>query len=145
MNELNATRRNGALQPLSNEHQDGLVFVTRVRQGLRKRTNIERLRKYVSWYWKNHVRPHFFQEEKILVPLISSGHSMVTQLKSEHDFIRELTIAIDQDPDPEDIKRLSAYIEAHIKWEEECFFPLLEKELSETELAIVAEKLRLTH
>ena len=55
--------RSRQLAPLSREHEDGMLFITRIREGLGK-YSIERLSHYTRWYWKNHIRPHFFHEEK---------------------------------------------------------------------------------
>ena len=76
--------RSYQLKPLSQEHRDGMLYINRLREGL-GRISIERLNQYTRWYWKNHIRPHFFQEERILLPytLVLIGQSL-TILDSIH-------------------------------------------------------------
>ena len=84
MNEVKPIKRSVQLQPLSREHHDGLLFVWKIKQGLENRTSSEKLKDYTGWYWRNHIKPHFFQEEKVLLPFIPEGHPMAVQLKKEH-------------------------------------------------------------
>jgi len=57
-------KRSPQLAPLSREHHDGLMFVWNLRQGLKNGTSNDELRKYILWFWTNHIKPHFFQEGK---------------------------------------------------------------------------------
>ena len=141
MNEVKPIERSPQLQPLSREHHDGLLFVWKIKQGLENRTSPERLKEYTGWYWRNHIKPHFFQEEKVLVPFMPKGHSMAVQLNREHDYIRELILSIDQEPDRHDFIRLSNLLETHIRFEEREFFLYLEQHLSQEQLIEISEKL----
>src|ERR671939_697624 len=89
------TETNQQLIPLSKEHEDGLLFAQRVRDGFNVYVTLERIRRYSLWYWKNHIMPHFFQEEKILAPCVSPNDEMVLQMKNEHEQIRELILSLD--------------------------------------------------
>lgn len=141
MSEIKPIKRTVQLQPLSREHHDGLLFVWKLKQGLENHISPERLKDYTGWYWKNHIRPHFFQEEKILVPFMPAGHPMAIQLKKEHDYIRELIIRIDQEPDRHDFIRLANLLETHIRFEERELFQYLEQHLSEEQLTTIYQKL----
>ena len=129
------------MQPLSREHHDGLLFAWKIKQGLENRTNLEKLKEYTSWYWRHHIKPHFFQEEKVLVPFMPAGHPMAVQLKKEHDYIRELILNIDHEPDRHDFIRLANLVETHIRFEERELFQYLEQHLSEQELTDIYEGL----
>ena len=93
------------------------------------------------WYWKEHTRPHFFQEEKILLPHIPAGHPLAIQLLNEHAQVRELVLSLDKDPDPETFTQLANLAERHIRWEERKFFGYLEEHLSPDELNAVKSSL----
>src|SRR5689334_19928221 len=121
MSEITPIKRSPSLQPLSREHHDGLLFVWKIRQGLKNGTSTEKLVRFAGWYWKNHIRPHFFQEEKIILPLVPSS-PLIERMKTEHDYIRELVIDIDKDPLREDLVRLADLIERHIRFEERELF-----------------------
>ncbi|OSZ77059.1 hypothetical protein CAP36_11585 [Chitinophagaceae bacterium IBVUCB2] len=141
MNEIKPLKRSLQLQPLSREHHDGLLFVWKIRQGLTNNTDIEKLRQFVGWFWENHMRPHFFQEEKILMPWLPDLHPLASKLKSDHNEIRELVISIDKEVDQYDLKDLANLVEVHIRWEEREFFQFLESTLSVKELDKVSEEL----
>jgi hemerythrin-like domain-containing protein len=141
MNEIKPIKRSEQLQPLSREHHDGLLFVWKLKQGLENRASLEKLKEFTGWYWRHHIKPHFFQEEKILIPFMPAGHPMAVQLKKEHDYIRELILNIDREPDRHDLIRLSNLIESHIRFEERELFQFLEEHLSKNQLEEIFVKL----
>lgn len=141
MNEIKPIKRSAQLQPLSREHHDGLLFVWKVRQGLNNHASIKMLKEYTGWYWRHHIKPHFFQEEKIVLPFMPAGHPMAIQLKKEHDYIRELILAIDREADRHDFIRLINLIETHIRFEERELFQYLEQHLSEKEMMEIFDQL----
>ena len=98
-NNIQPIKRSPQLAPLSREHHDGLLFAWKLRQGLAKQTAVETLRSYCVWYFNQHMKPHFHQEEDILLKYIPAGNSMAVQLKEEHDNIRELVLSISHKPD----------------------------------------------
>jgi len=141
MNDTKPIKRSTQLQPLSREHHDGLLFVWKLRQGISSHTDIGRLRDYTSWYWKNHIKAHFFQEEKLILPFLPAAHPLVQQLKKDHADIRELILTIDKDADRYDFIRLSNLLETHIRFEERELFQYLEEHLSGEQLETIHEQL----
>lgn len=141
MNEITPIKRSVALQPLSREHHDGLLFVWKLRQGLKKGISNERLQDFAAWYWKHHIRGHFYQEEVLLLPFFPSDHPLVKQLKEDHNYISELLIATDKEPDQYSFGLLCNVIERHIRFEEREFFQYLENTLSKEEMARIHEGL----
>lgn len=117
------------LKPLSAEHEDGLLFASRIRIGLKKHVPLENLRDYTLWYWTNHIRPHFFQEEKILMPWLPAGHPLINRVKEEHHYIRELILGIDDEVERRTLTVLCDLIENHIHFEEKEVFPFMEENL----------------
>lgn len=139
--EIKPIKRSHQLAPLSREHHDGLLFAWKIKQGLENRTSVELLRKFSMWYWRNHIKPHFYQEEKILIPYMPEGHEMAIQLKEEHDHIRELILEIDKQPDIQSLKILCDLLNKHIRFEERELFKYLEELLSKEQLDIVFNEL----
>ncbi|HET9430462.1 MAG TPA: hypothetical protein VFO70_04765 [Chitinophagaceae bacterium] len=134
-------KRSPELIPLSREHHDGLLFTWKIKRGLKNGTSMDKLRKYSLWFWKEHIKPHFFQEEMILLPLIPTNNPMAVQLKNEHAQIRELVLGLDKEADREIFVILCDLLERHIRWEEREFFVFLEQSLAEEQLAEVHRKL----
>ncbi len=135
--EIKPIKRSEQLAPLSREHHDGLLFAWKIKQGLENKTSLELLRKFTMWYWKSHIKPHFFQEERILLPYMPEGNDLAIQLKEEHDHIRELILEIDDQPDPHSLKILCDLLNKHIRFEERELFKYLEELLSKEQLDIV--------
>lgn len=141
MKDIKPIKRTPHLQPLSREHHDGLLFVWKIKQGISNNTELDRLRKYVGWFWRSHMRPHFFQEENILAKRLPAGHLLSAKLKTDHNEIRELMISIDREAELYDLKDLANLVEVHIRWEEREFFEYLEHLLTEEELEIIFKEL----
>ena len=132
--------RSVQLKPLSQEHRDGMLFVERIRNGLNK-ISIERLNNYTRWYWKIHIRSHFFQEEKILLPYMAADHPLAIKLQEDHAYIRDLILSLDQEAEPQSFKALCDLLDTHIRFEEQQLFTYLEEHLDENELNKIHEQL----
>ena len=132
--DIKPIKRSEQLAPLSREHHDGLLFAWKIKQGLENKTSLELLRNYTMWYWQHHIKPHFYQEEKILLPYMPEGHGMALQLKEEHDHIRELILELDEQADIQSLKTLCDLLNKHIRFEERELFVYLEGLLNKEEL-----------
>jgi hemerythrin-like domain-containing protein len=139
--ESNPIKRSVQLAPLSREHHDGLLFAWKIKQGLEKNASIDTMRKYTLWYWKHHIKPHFYQEEKILIPYLPEGNPMGIRLKDEHSHIRELIIEIDAEADKRHLQLLCDLITQHIRFEERELFVYLEELLKPDQLDQVLKEL----
>jgi len=142
MEKIKPIKRSPQLAPLSREHHEGLLFVWKVRQGLLNGTSMDKLRNYVIWYWKEHTKPHFYQEEKILLPYMPDNHPWVAQLQSEHAQIREFILNLDREADNEIFKSLTDLAERHIRWEERKLFTYLEEHLTQAQLDDIFQQLQ---
>jgi hemerythrin-like domain-containing protein len=134
-------KRSPQLAPLSREHHDGLLFAWKIKQGLDNRAPLETMGKYALWYWRQHIKPHFFQEEKILMPYMPAGHQMAVRLKEEHDHIRELIIGLDEQVDKRHLLLLCDLVTQHIRFEERELFGYLEQLLTREQLNSVFQQL----
>jgi len=133
--------RSQQLAPLSREHHDGLLFVWKLRQGLKNDIFTERLSRFCAWYWKFHIKPHFNQEENILLPYLEADHHLAKQLLREHNEIRELLISINHNADISTISTLADFIDRHIRFEERILFKNLEETLSQEQLTEIYQQL----
>lgn len=129
------------LEALSREHDDGRVFVQRVRDGIDK-VSSARLVDYTRWYWKNHIRPHFYQEEKILLPYFPKDHPLSTRMQDEHAYIRDLIVSLDQEADSPTLKILCDLLDRHIAFEEDEVFPFLANTLPDSSLNQIVDMIK---
>lgn len=134
MNEIKPIKRSVQLQPLSREHHDGLLFAWKLKQGIENRVPTDTLKRFTSWYWGHHIKPHFFQEERVLLKYMPATHPLAVQMKKDHDYIRELVLAIDREPERDDFSRLATLVDRHIRFEERELFKHLEETLAPAQL-----------
>lgn len=132
--EIKPIKRSPQLAPLSREHHDGLLFAWKIKQGIENRASLDVMRKFTVWFWKHHIKPHFFQEEKILLPYLQDNDPLATRLHEEHDYIRELILGLDDEADHRTLVILSDLLNRHIRFEERELFVHLEKILTPEQL-----------
>ena len=139
--EIKPIKRSPQLAPLSREHHDGLLFAWKIKQGIENKAPLDLMRKYTLWFWQHHIKPHFFQEEKILVPCMPAGHPLSVRMLEEHDQIRELILGLDGEADIRTLVILSDLLNAHIRFEERELFVYLEQILTPKQLDTVFTQL----
>ena len=134
MEETKPIKRSKELAPLSREHHDGLLFAWKIKQGLANGTSCETLCNYTRWFWSNHIKPHFKDEEKVLVKFLPKDNPMVRQMFKEHAQIRDLVISLDKEPDTSSLQLLAEFINNHIRFEERELFAYAEQTLTSEQL-----------
>ncbi|HET9824488.1 MAG TPA: hemerythrin domain-containing protein [Chitinophagaceae bacterium] len=120
-------KRSAQLAPLSREHHEALVFLLRIKTGLKNGTHIQVISDYINWFWINNLKEHFDQEEKLLLPTLAANDELAIQLKKEHQAIRAI---VSGDLDKMQIMLLSDLLNAHIRFEERLLFPHIEQRIS---------------
>ena len=134
MEEIKPLKRSKELAPLSREHHDGLLFAWKIKQGLANGTPIETLVNYTRWFWSNHIKPHFKDEEKVLMKFLPADNPLVQQMLKEHSQIRDLVISLDKEPDVNSLQLLAEFINNHIRFEERQLFVYAEQALTPGQL-----------
>jgi hemerythrin-like domain-containing protein len=135
--EIKPIKRSKELAPLSREHHDGLLFVWKIRQGLANNTSVETLRNFTLWFWTNHIKPHFKEEEKVLVKFLPIDNPLVQQMINEHEQIRDIIVSLDQRPTTSSFELLAEFLNKHIRFEERQLFAYAEEVLSPEQLNLV--------
>ncbi len=137
MNEIRPIKRSEQLAPLSREHHDALLFIWKIKQGLKNKTSMQTIAAYVQWFWNNQLKEHFDQEEKILLPYLLKNE-MGNQLKKEHETIRNL---ITGKMDETAIALLAKILNDHIRFEERLLFSYIEQSVPSFELDNISKQL----
>jgi len=138
-------RRDTNIIPLSRDHHDGLLFCWKIRQGLTKGVSLDRIRRYVGYFWTHHLEEHFRQEENILFSRLS--YPLCERAIEEHRQIARLIhLIVDENSNtPEDCRRLAQLVDVHIRFEERQLFPLLEEMLPKERLSAIGAELNRLH
>ncbi len=137
MEEIKPLKRSKELAPLSREHHDGLLFAWKIKQGLTNGTPVETLRDYTVWFWSNHIKTHFKNEEKILINYLPADNPLVEQMTREHEQIRDMIISIDKEPDRRSLELFAELLNNHIRFEERQLFKYAEETLSPEQLNLI--------
>ena len=134
MEEIKPIKRSKELAPLSREHHDGLLFVWKIKQGLTNNTPVETLCNYTRWFWTNHIKPHFKDEEKVFAKFLPPDNPLVHQMFKEHTQIRDMIVLLDKEPDRSSLELLAEFVNNHIRFEERQLFAYAEEVLTACQL-----------
>jgi hypothetical protein len=135
-------KRSEHLVRLSREHHSGLLFCWKIRQGLKKNADTERIKRYVDFFWQHDLASHFREEEDILFAL-KKDDDKVKKALQEHVEIKSLVDSITKNKSPEKslLLSLADEVDNHIRYEERELFPHLEAAFTQEQLIKIGEQL----
>ena len=85
--EKKPIKRNKHIVQLSKDHHFTLLFCWKIRTGVKLNVDMERIKKYVQYFWGNHIQPHFNEEETILFAPVKDA--AVQKALDEHAEIKK--------------------------------------------------------
>lgn len=135
-------KRTSQLLPVSREHHFGLLFCWKIRQGIKKSIAVERMLKYLRFFFDGHLKEHFADEERLL--FTDRDDTFVQSAISQHIALRrEIESLLDSagTAKPEQLGRLADELDEHIRFEERTLFPHLEQVLPAGDLNAIGEQL----
>lgn len=128
-------KRKEALKPLSRDHHHSLLLCWKIREGFKRNTEPERIKKYVDWFWLNYLRAHFEFEEQVLFPILGNDNTLIKKAISEH---RRLSRLIHSNTDIyKNLNLLEEELDSHIRFEERILFKEIELVCSDEQLNIL--------
>lgn len=128
------------LQDLSRDHHQGLLLCWKIRTGIKRGIENNRIMQYVQWFWLNHLEEHFEIEETMVFPVLGEENEMVKQALSEHRRIKSLIEGGKGDLSVR-LNSIEELIEKHIRFEERQLFNEIQQVASGEEL----KKIQLAH
>jgi iron-sulfur cluster repair protein YtfE (RIC family) len=138
---LNAPlKRHPALQPLSREHHHILLLGFKIRQGLKKEIEPERILKYCLWFNETYLSSHFEKEEHILSKVTPKDSDVISRLKSNHQNVRESlqTLAATLSA----LKQFERLLVSHVRVEERILFEELQSKLTPSDIQYLETSLK---
>lgn len=119
------------LQPLSHDHHHGLLLSWKISTGIRKGIPLNRIKRYVDFFFESQLLQHFLIEEEYVFPILGE-HPLVKRAIAEHRQLKRFFAAT------KDLERNLALIEEkledHIRFEERILFAEIQKVATEEEL-----------
>ncbi len=113
-------KRNEFLQAISREHHHGLLLCWKIRTGIKKKIEPNRMKMYVDWFYQTHLLPHFEIEEKFIFPILSKEDGLIKKALLEHRRLKRLF-----ESESEILRNLSLIeeeLDSHIRFEERVLF-----------------------
>lgn len=136
-------KRSEHIVQLSKEHHFSLLFCWKIRAGLKKAVDVNRIVNYIRYFSKDHLLPHF-EEEDIL--FVAVDDEFVKRAYREHaeinDAVRDLLVSNDDEEKAKLASKIADLVDNHVRFEERELFPHLEKAISEPELVEIGKKLK---
>ena len=137
MTDKKPLKRHKSLQPLSRDHHHGLLLSWKIRQGLKKEVEVDRIKIYSDWFYVTHLIPHFEMEEAHVFSLLAEDHPLRIQAIAEHKEIKELVNTTTNLEDT--LNTLADVLEGHIRFEERVLFPEIQSIATPEEMALIDE------
>lgn len=140
-------KRHESLQPFSRDHYVGLVQAQRLMRAAIN-PDAEERRKVVANFvaaWDREIDAHFVDEERLLSDLALPAER--ARLLEEHAALRahaaRARVLCEQGhPSPQWMIDLGKLLNDHIRWEERCLFPSIERRADEPRLRELGERTR---
>ena len=140
--EKKPIKRNSNIVKLSRDHHASLLFCWKLRQGIKRHTAIERMVKYVQYFWAQHFAPHFKEEEEFLFAPLHDDK--IQKAIEDHEKIRSIIndlSHLDSAQSTNQLSGLADTVDEHIRYEERVLYPHLEVLLSEKQLEDIGKSI----
>jgi hypothetical protein len=141
----NPLKRNPALVQFSKDHHFGLLLIWKIRQGLQLHAELQRIGKYINFFFDNYLEEHFKEEEELLFIHLDDHDDLRLSAESDHSELSQLNKKIKHNPDQQDIRQFANLLEQHIRFEERFLFAHLQDNLQQEQLNFIAKKMHASH
>lgn len=140
-------KRHPALIPLSKDHHFGLLLCWKIRTGIRKAIQPERIVQYVVYFYKNHLVSHFEEEEKHIFTLLDEKDEKRKKAERQHRRIVRLINNLSLDPERVKVTlgQIEEVLETHIRFEERDLFPYFQGCVDASSLEHLRKKIEEIH
>lgn len=131
-------KRHEALKPLSREHHHGLLLCWKIREGVKRNVETQRIKDYIDWFELKYLDPHFEAEEKYVFPVLGDENALVQRALAEHRRLRRL---FNQEEDVyKAIHAIEEELDLHIRFEERNLFNKIQEVATPEEFAEIEER-----
>lgn len=129
-------KRSNELVPLSRDHHSGLLLCWKIRTGIKKGIEEQRIAGYVLFYYRSHLTEHFRQEEEYIFPLVGEQNIRTQRAIAEHRQIEALIHKLENSETIgyNGLEELANRLDAHIRYEERELFSYIEEEAETKQL-----------
>ncbi|MBP9926096.1 MAG: hemerythrin domain-containing protein [Cyclobacteriaceae bacterium] len=119
------------LQPLSHDHHHSLLLSWKIRTGIRKGIPLNRIKRYLDFFFESRIVDHFSIEEEYVFPILRE-HKLVKRALADHRLLKRLFTA--QTDLERNLVLIEEKLEDHIRFEERILFTEIQKAATAEEL-----------
>jgi hemerythrin-like domain-containing protein len=152
-------QRHASLRSLSEHHHHALVLALEIRRAAElpapeRDQKLRSLADSLLRFWNESGQTHFAEEEQVLLPKYARHFRLdedpeIMRMLADHASIRarieDMRGSLAGTFSPQPIIALGSLLRDHVRLEEDCIFPRIEKTLSEIELNSVGSRLTRLH
>lgn len=129
-------KRQNALQPISHDHHLALLVSWKIRMGIRKSIEVQRIKRFCDFFYESHLYAHFTIEEEYIFPILGQQHELIVKALTDHHRLRALFEQ--KTPDLNILARIEKELEEHIRFEERVLFNEIQKVATEAQFSRLA-------
>ncbi len=134
---MSPLKRVEQIQDFSREHHFGLLLGWKIKTGINKGIDPNRILEYVKWFWENHLIPHFEEEERLLFPLLPESNPLRKKAVEQHEEIYSKITNLKAEASS--LLAFKDLLDAHIRFEERELFMEIQNRATPKQLDQVAE------
>ncbi|PZX65913.1 hemerythrin domain-containing protein [Hydrotalea sandarakina] len=137
-------KRSEAMQPLSRQHHNALLFCLLLKKGIAKKADNSVMKDFCISFWENDLMHHFQLEEDLLYslgntyPVLQSG---LLQMKDEHTALQQYMNQIKIHVTYAILTEYVNLLEKHVRFEERILFPHIENTINSNILQQIGKAL----
>ncbi|NGX84473.1 hemerythrin domain-containing protein [Aequorivita sp. KMM 9714] len=79
-----------SLIPLTEDHDEVILFCERIREGLQGKIEIKRIKNYIDWFKEIYLDPHFEIEQEFIFPILGNNNVRVIRAIANHRRLNRL-------------------------------------------------------
>ena len=138
-------KRSPALISFSKDHHFALLFIWKIKEGLKRNIEAERIGRYVRNFFETDLQQHFKLEEELMFQKLPADNKMRIRAENEHKYLYRLIEQLQKQIDKDSLLNFAGTLEKHIRFEERELFNFLQEELSESELEEISRSHKMQH
>ena len=128
-------KRHQALVSFSRDHHIGLLLVWKIRQGLAKAINPERITNYVLYAFDNDLRQHFSEEERLMFSKLPAADPLRQRAENEHAAMYGLAEKLrSKKGNGQLLTQFAQTLQDHIRFEERILFGYMQEKFGPADL-----------
>ena len=137
MSKTKPIKRAKALEEVSRDHHHGLLLSWKIRKGLKQQIALERIKKYIDWFWEHHLQPHFEFEEAHMFPILEKDNKLIKKALKDHGRIKRLFMT--HDKLEQNLSLIEEELVSHIRFEERILFQEIQAVATDEQMKMIEE------